>query len=370
MTRASAQGRLPFRLITAFVLTTFVLSTATIAYSVPQPAYPSKPPSDTTSATQQAPVATAQIRGVKYNDKDFDGMREPGEEGLAGWTMILTSASRPGWQATATTGADGTFAFTGLVAATYAVTEVEKAGWHNTNGLPHYVTVLEGQIADTDNEIGSVEDRVELTLTRSASPMTYVSAGDVITFTYTVRNTGNVGFHAPFSITDDKVPVTFPNIQTLPACAETSFTAKYTVTQADVDAGMITSTAVARVADFAHSSAATITVRLNVVAADTDLLISASHYGRRRHQKVTIYSRLKAGAGAQYLGCEVLFQVKRPGSTSWTTVAQRTVDPLTGKARYVTALNFRGTYQWRTRFLGTDHFESTASRTVRIKVTR
>jgi hypothetical protein len=294
-------------------------------------------------------------------------MMEPGEEGLTGWTMVLTAASRPGWVATVTTGMDGAFAFKGLSAATYAITEIEKPGWHNTNGLPHFVTVREGEIATTENEIGSVQDRVALTLTRGASPMTFRSAGEVIRFTYTMRNAGNVGLVPPFSITDDRVPVTLPSIQRLVPGAQVSFSASYTVTPADVAAGFIASTAVVRVHGVVQSNAAKITCAL-VRPVDTSLLISASHYGRRRHQQVTVYTRLKAGPGARFAGCEVLFQVKRPGASTWTTVATRSTSAATGKAIYRTSLHTRGTYQWRTRFSGTGDMKAALSRTIRIRV--
>jgi predicted ester cyclase len=103
---------------------------------------------------------------------------------------------------------------------------------------------------------------------------------------------------------------------------------------------------------------------------DTDLLISASHYGQRRHQKVTIYTRLKDGPGATFTGCFVKFQTKRPGSNTWVTVVTKMVSPTTGKANYRATLNYKGTYQWRTVFVGTDDFQPSTSRTIKIKVNR
>lgn len=103
---------------------------------------------------------------------------------------------------------------------------------------------------------------------------------------------------------------------------------------------------------------------------DTTLLISASHYGQKRHQKVTIYTRLKDGANAQFFGCEVKFQTKRPGASTWVTVATKTLVPSNGKANYRTTLNYKGTYQWRTVFSGTDDFQPSTSRTIKIKVNK
>ena len=62
-----------------------------------------------------------------------------------------------------------------------------------------------------------------LRITKSASPTTYFAAGQVITYSYVITNSGNVTLNGPFTITDDKATVT---------C-----TASHTVTQADIDAG-------------------------------------------------------------------------------------------------------------------------------------
>lgn len=361
MTRARTGGTLPFRLIAAFVVMMFVVGVAATGYSVTPGGH---------AETAQAAVGSAEIRGVKYHDIDFNGTMDPGEEGLPGWTMVLTADSRPGWVATVTTGANGEFAFTGLSAATYAITEIEQPGWHNTNGLPHFVTVQEGEIASTENEIGSVEDHASITLTRGVAPMTYRSAGDVLTFTYTVRNTGNVTLLAPFSISDDKVNVEFPSVERLVPGAEVSFTASYIVTPADVVAGLITSTAVVHVDGFPDSNTVTITARLDK-RVDTALLIHASHYGRKRHQKVVISTDFQGrDMRAGFAGCEVLFEVKEPGATSWKTVSTQIVDRRTGKACYLAKLDAGGTYWWRTRFLGNDRLEPATSRTIRVKVNR
>ncbi len=66
--------------------------------------------------------------------------------------------------------------------------------------------------------------------------------GEIITYTYTISNTGNVTLSAPFSIEDDKIGEI--DISSAPAtlAPEDSFTltAEYEVTQADMDAGFVT----------------------------------------------------------------------------------------------------------------------------------
>ncbi|MFD2175641.1 DUF7507 domain-containing protein, partial [Rhodobacter lacus] len=71
-----------------------------------------------------------------------------------------------------------------------------------------------------------------------------VSAGDTIAYAFTVTNTGTVTL-TDVTITDPKVTVSGGPLASLAAGASdtTSFTASYTLTQADVDAGSVSNTA-------------------------------------------------------------------------------------------------------------------------------
>jgi len=78
---------------------------------------------------------------------------------------------------------------------------------------------------------------------KSSSPDTFGAAGETITYSYAVTNTGNVTLHA-IAVTDSRLgPVTCPDI-TLPPAASMTCTASYVTTQADVDGGDIENAAV------------------------------------------------------------------------------------------------------------------------------
>ena len=90
----------------------------------------------------------------------------------------------------------------------------------------------------------------ELTLVKAATETSFTLAGDVIHYTYTLTNTGNVTLDGPFTVVDDKI--TDPNkvvcnaadgLQLTPGQSVTC-TASYTVTLADLDAGKVVNTAV------------------------------------------------------------------------------------------------------------------------------
>src|SRR6059036_431002 len=85
-----------------------------------------------------------------------------------------------------------------------------------------------------------------ITLAKGASPTTYSTVGTVITYTYTLTNSGNVTLPGPFSVSDDKQGAISPcGAGPLAPGATTSCIATQTITQADLDAGSITNTATA-----------------------------------------------------------------------------------------------------------------------------
>lgn len=84
------------------------------------------------SATKPSPMPT--ISGVKYEDLNANGKRDPGEPGLSGWTIQLFYNGTH--VATTTTGSGGAYSFRlnadamPIGGGTYTVKEVSKTGWH------------------------------------------------------------------------------------------------------------------------------------------------------------------------------------------------------------------------------------------------
>ncbi|MCS7158328.1 MAG: LamG domain-containing protein, partial [Blastocatellia bacterium] len=68
------------------------------------------------------------IEGMKWNDTNGNGVINPGEGGLSGWTIQLSGPV----SATTTTGTGGTYRFCGLPPGTYTVSEVLQPGWVRT----------------------------------------------------------------------------------------------------------------------------------------------------------------------------------------------------------------------------------------------
>jgi hypothetical protein len=83
-------------------------------------------------------------------------------------------------------------------------------------------------------------------LAKAATESTFTQAGDLIHYTYTITNQGNVTLDGPFSVADDKIAsVVCPDTATLAPGASIVCTGTYTVTAADVTAGSVVNKATA-----------------------------------------------------------------------------------------------------------------------------
>jgi hypothetical protein len=80
-------------------------------------------------------------------------------------------------------------------------------------------------------------------LSKSAFPVQYGAAGEQITYTYTVTNSGNVTLH-DIALTDDRLGAVACLAATLAPGQSTTCLGYYLTTQADVDAGQITNAAI------------------------------------------------------------------------------------------------------------------------------
>jgi hypothetical protein len=82
------------------------------------------------------------IQGTKWNDLNADGIKDPGEPVLSGWTIVLSNGQ------TTVTDVFGNYYFTGLVPGTYSVSEVAQADWTQTSPLggSYVVSLALGQV--------------------------------------------------------------------------------------------------------------------------------------------------------------------------------------------------------------------------------
>ena len=87
-----------------------------------------------------------------------------------------------------------------------------------------------------------------LEIIKKASPLTYEDVGQIITYTYTVKNVGNVDIKKPITVTNDKFStITIPNSNILSKGSSVTKTDTYKITQADIDRRSVTNLAYATV---------------------------------------------------------------------------------------------------------------------------
>jgi uncharacterized repeat protein (TIGR01451 family) len=193
------------------------------------------------------------ITGVKFGDTDGDGVKDAGEVGLAGWTIFIDSNENgvldTGERSTVTD-ADGVFRFAGVGTSLESVRidEVLQAGWVQTTG--DYETVDVSSVGNYSVQIGNFLPNPALNITKDASVPggTADTAGEVISYTISVANTGNVvltGVTVADPFVSNLAPVLVSGFNSgdidhdnaLDLTETWHYTATHTVTQAEIDAG-------------------------------------------------------------------------------------------------------------------------------------
>jgi methionine-rich copper-binding protein CopC len=93
-------------------------------------------------------LPAAEIEGEKFNDLNGDGVHDPGEPGLGGWTISVLDTSGNVLESTVTA-ADGTYSLP-VAPGTYTVQETIQSGWiataPNSSGSTSVTVTTTGQI--------------------------------------------------------------------------------------------------------------------------------------------------------------------------------------------------------------------------------
>lgn len=101
-------------------------------------------------------------------------------------------------------------------------------------------------ISNTDTVTILRLEKRSISIIKNAYPIVYYKVGDVITYSYTVINSGNTAIQAPIQISDNRINngalFTIHN-NTLPGGSSITRKYNYTITQADINAGSVTNTA-------------------------------------------------------------------------------------------------------------------------------
>jgi serine-aspartate repeat-containing protein C/D/E len=105
-------------------------------------------------------IGTAILRGIKFEDRNGNGLRESTEPALANWRIYLDlnnngvrDVSAALEEPQAITNSSGQYSFTALQPGTYRIREIQQTGWRQTaptSGV-HVVTLAAGQVVEGRN---------------------------------------------------------------------------------------------------------------------------------------------------------------------------------------------------------------------------
>lgn len=213
---------------------------------------PSNPDTETVTANTNADINL--IKDGTLNDDDGTAGLTPGDTISYAFTITntgsvtltgITLADTVGGVtiiggptiASLAPGAMDNSTFTG----SYTVTQADIDAGTFTNTATVTGTPPSGPpVDDPDSDIQPLVGNAVLTLVKSASPATYNSVGDVISYEYDLINAGNITLYPTYSVTDDKATVTCPVVPaTLLPAASVTCTATYIITAADMLAGNV-----------------------------------------------------------------------------------------------------------------------------------
>ena len=157
-----------------------------------------------TSATPEewalgAGEALGSISGTKFRDADGNLATTNDRTPLSGWTIYIDangSNTLDAGDISTTTNASGNYSFDTLLAGTYTIREVVQPGYTQLSPLSpdEYTIVLDASEDSTGNNFINLLAQPSLNIVKNASVTggTANVTSDVITYSYTLTNTGNV----------------------------------------------------------------------------------------------------------------------------------------------------------------------------------
>jgi uncharacterized repeat protein (TIGR01451 family) len=155
---------------------------------------------------------TFEICGVKWNDLDGDGRKDPNEPGLPGWTINMVFGTPPNLiDVQATTDANGQYCFTGLAPGTYAISEALQPGWIQTFPPTPGTYTVTVPPSVTNINFGNQQGKCDLEISKSLAHgiVPPLQPGQQVTFEIIVTNVGTGLCDPPIPVTDTFTGMTY-----------------------------------------------------------------------------------------------------------------------------------------------------------------
>ena len=142
--------------------------------------------------------------------------------------------------------------------STYAITQADLDAGTVTNTASATAKDKGGVVitSNIDSVTVTGTQTKTLTLKKTTTSLGYNAVGNTLSYSYNLKNDGNVTLYAPYTVSDNKTPVSCPATPvSIAPTTSVDCTATYTITQADLDAGSVTNTASAKAKDKASGGA-------------------------------------------------------------------------------------------------------------------
>ncbi|QDV81438.1 Serine-aspartate repeat-containing protein D precursor [Stieleria magnilauensis] len=115
--------------------------------------------SDTGQIGLEVREPLSEIRGIKFDDANGNGIQDTDELGLPGWTIELFDPTAGQILQTAVTDASGAYVFEEVALGAYQLRETQQFGWHQTfpvNPLDRISTAADGTESDGQSDSPSI----------------------------------------------------------------------------------------------------------------------------------------------------------------------------------------------------------------------
>jgi uncharacterized repeat protein (TIGR01451 family) len=142
------------------------------------------------------------ISGTVFNDLNGDGLQEPGEPGLQGWTVELIKGQSV---AKRQTDSSGNFTFAGVGPGSYTIQEEVQSGWVQTS-LPTTYSVTPSSGVNLVGAVFGDLQKAQADLAVSKTGPAETIAGDPANLTYTITLTNNGPSDAQAVVLSDVLP--------------------------------------------------------------------------------------------------------------------------------------------------------------------
>ena len=150
---------------------------------------------------------------------------------------------------------------------TYTLTQAD----FDTGSVTNTATASSTQAGPvTASNTQTLPQSLALTLDKTTTTNGFSNVGDVVNYSYSLTNTGNVTLYPPYAVSDDKTTVTCPGTPaSIAPGAIVTCTAAYTVVVADITAGNVINSAAARAKDPSNNTVTSNTDSVTIIVIPT-----------------------------------------------------------------------------------------------------